>query len=259
MLEIGDRTPMQWIDRALAGFAALALATLIAVLVAACGGKSGDSPAVTASPSPGTPAASPAGPGTPPATTTPGPEQDGEAGFRDFVRQLDAKLRAGQIDEVVSRLRVTPYTCKEGDTAAGLGQPDCSTVGETIRSFPSSNWRSEGRIVKVERVVERLQELQATIRPDAKDPFGGPEHVVHAIAIGDTGYKIVTRAIIRRPAGIPGVGPIRVVLVFSCDYDTAGQRWELTDILFAYVLAEDFLRPTDEGRAHLGGFERFAP
>jgi hypothetical protein len=246
---------MHWIDRALVGIAGLALATLIVLAATACGGND-DGPAGTPSPSPGTPAASPTTPGTPPPTNTPGPERAGEAGFRDFVQQLDAKLRAGQIDEVFARLRVTPYTCKEGDTAAGLGQPDCETVGETIRSFPSANWRSEGRLVKVERVVERLQEAQAAIRPDAQDNFGGPDHRVYAIAIGDEGMKIVTTAIIRRPAGIPGVGPIRVVHVFDSDYDTEEQRWELTGILFAYVLPEDFLRPTDEGRAYLGGFEK---
>lgn len=238
---------MHWIDRALVGLAGLALAALVVLGSAACAG--GTDGASTPPPSPG----------TPPPTTTPGPEPADEAGFREFARQLDAKLRAGQIDEVIARLRVTPYTCKEGDTAAGLGQPDCERVGETFRSFPSANWPSESRVVRVERVVERLQEAQATVRPDARDNFGGPEHRVYALALSEGGMKIVTTAIIRRPAGIPGVGPIRTVHVFDSDYDAAAQRWELTGIVFAYVLAEDFLVPTEEGRTYLGGFEKFAP
>jgi hypothetical protein len=109
----------------------------------------------------------------------------------------------------------------------------------------------------VETVADSLRELFSTVDSSAKDAFGDGGLQVYALDITDDHYTAVITAMIERPPNFAGSGPLRVA--DSMQWSFSGGRWALSGILVAYVLAEDLLIPTEEGKTYFPNWERYEP
>lgn len=181
----------------------------------------------------------------------PGPEAQA---FLEFARELDEALRQGDIAELVARLDAEPYTCTDEDLEPSLGAPACEFAGQQFDAFMLANWRSHGSLVPVARAEEQLRTFGESVLPDAEDEYGSGEARVHAVGLRGDSYQTVITALIERPENFAGSGPLRVALVLPWHLDD--DRWLAESLLMAYVLAEDFLEPTEEGREYVPGWRR---
>ena len=196
------------------------------------------------------------------ATPTPEPteqpaagESGGVAGFMDFAGTLDSELRQGNIDAIIDRLAAEPYTCTDDDFGEGAGRPACDFAGQQFDGFLTSTWRSEGSLAPVERTEEFLRSFMAAVLPGEQDQYGTGEARVYATAAGEEPYKLVITAIIERPQGYGGDGPMRVSLVLPWQFEDGS--WQAESILIAYVLGEEFLEPNPESSPLVPGWEEF--
>lgn len=195
-------------------------------------------------------------------TPTPAPtdepaagETGGLSGFMAFAGELDAELRAGNIDAIIDRLNAEPYTCTEDDFGEGAGRPACDFAGQQFDGFLTATWRSEGSLAPVERTEEFLRSFMDSVLPDEQDQYGTGEARVYATAAGEEPYKLVITAIIDRPEEFGGGGPIRVSLVLPWQFEDG--RWQAESLLVAYVLGEEFLEPNPESSPIVPGWEEF--
>lgn len=241
--------------------ALVAFATLSAV---ACGddddeGASTATPTApvteTATGSPETPSPVPATPSTVPGTITPTPEAENRDGFVAMLRTFDAEMSRGAIDPIIARLHAEEYTCKASDIEPGLGQPECKTAGEVIQSVLVGNWRSEGGLRKVETVVAQIQALQKEIDTAKSDKWGDGFPTVYAFDAVEhkAAVTMITKCL---PQFQCPDGTMRVALVLTFEFE--GGRWGVTNLLSAYVLAEEFLEPSAEAKQiQMPNWERF--
>ncbi len=232
----------------------VAFATLSAV---ACGddddeGTSTATPAIpvteTATRTPGTPTALP---GTP----TPTPEAGSRDGFTAMLGTFDQELSRGAIDPIIARLRTEEFTCKASDLEPGLGQPECKTAGEVIKAVQVGNWRSEGGLRKVETVVAQIQALQKEIDTAKSDKWGDGFPTVYAFDAVEhkAAVTMMTKCL---PQFQCPDGTMRVALVLTFEFKDG--RWGVTNLLNAYVLAEEFLEPSAEAKqVQMPNWERF--
>ncbi|MGE0601125.1 MAG: hypothetical protein AB7J35_15585 [Dehalococcoidia bacterium] len=234
------------------------IAGLSALFLAACGDDDDDP---TTTPPPGTTEQPTKGPTEPvksptvtPGTVTPTPDANTDAGFRAALEQLNKELAGGSLDAFIARLKVIDYTCKASDVTPGLGQPECATAGEVIRAFETGNWRSEGGLRKVESVIANLKERQAGFEVAKSDDYGSS--ALRIFAFDPTTHTAVVTVISKClpqyqcPSGVQ-----RLVWVPSFEYQDG--RWMISKLLFAYVLGDDFLDPSAEGKNVMPDWEKF--
>lgn len=223
------------------------IAVLISIFVAvlaACGGDGAAPPEDT--------------PSAPPPTATPAPTATAGESFRAFAAEIDAAARASDVAFFMERLKTEPVVCTEEMVPPQMGGPACSVVGERFDGFLLTSWRSEGGLVPAPRIEEQLRDrFFGTALPEARDEFGGGVPRVYAINAFDGVYAALLTALIERPAGFAGSGPLRVSIHTAWEYD--GTRWRMTQMMGAYVLGEEFLRPDDVVRSYYPQWERFAP
>jgi hypothetical protein len=190
------------------------------------------------------------------APTPAGPESDGADGFRQFaVRVLDPAVRARDAAFLRGRMKTQPVVCTEQDlNPQGAGGPVCESAGQRYDGFPSGAWRSEGAIIPVDGAAETFQDFFSRVAAGQSDAFGDGRPEVYATSFGDDHARTVISAIVERPPDFAGSGPLRAAISTSWAFE--GGRWVMTDMIVAYVLAEDFLQPTPEGRAYYPNWER---
>jgi len=212
----------------------LILGIALAVAFASCSGGS--------SPAPATPTFAPAS--TPIViggeTPTAAPESPGDDGFRSFARALDGAVRSEDIDFISPRLRTTPVDCSGAD-ANQAGGPVCDYPGQRYDGMSAGVWRSEGGIVPASDVIDQIASVMHNALPKERDTFGDGAAQVYALNVEPGTYVAILAALITRPANFAGSGPLRVAIGTSWDYGDG--RWEMTGVLYAYVLAEDLLQP----------------
>jgi hypothetical protein len=240
--------------------AGVSLGVLVAftILLAAACGDDDDEGAATATPAaPVTETAtgSPETPSPAPGTVTPTPEAGSRDGFIAMLRTFDQEISGGTLEPIIARLRTEEYTCKASDLEPGLGQPECKAAGEVIKAVLVGNWRSEGGLRKVETVVAQIQALQQGIDTTKPDKWGEGSPRVYAFdAIGHkAAVTMITKCL---PQFQCPDGTMRVALVLTFEFK--GGRWGVTNLLNAYVLAEEFLEPSAEAKQiQMPNWERF--
>ncbi len=93
-----------------------------------------------------------------------------------------------------------------------------------------------------------LTGLVIATSPDIDAFLLGSHTATRVCEINDGEWKTtVLTAIIERPPEFAGTGPLRVALAAEWIYQD--DRWLLQRITTAWVLAEDFLEPSDEVKA----------
>ncbi len=231
---------------------------LAGTLLAGACGDGGSEPADPVTPTPSAGETATGTPGTPPpapGTITPTPEAGSRQGFIEMLRTFNREMSQGALDPIIARLRWEEYTCKASDLEPGLGQPECARAGEVIRAVETGNWRSEGGLRKVESVVARLQELQAQVQTGKTDRWGTGTPTVYAFD-GEEHKAVVTAITNCLPQFQCADGTMRISLVLTFEF--AEGRWGVTKVLYALVLAEEFLEPSAEARQiQVPNWERF--
>ena len=243
----------RWLPAAL-----VSILVVMSLFAAACGDDDDDP---TATPEPATPTTQAGGESPTPATpsggespspaptdptTTPTPEVEDPQGFEEALRDFEAQLRSGGLDAITARLLVQDYICKESDLGQGLGGAECATVGEAIRAVELSAWRSSGGLRKVESVVAFLQQLNGDLVADASDDWGDGDFDVYAFD-SSVNRAVITFMVECQENFQCENDTQRVAMVLSFDYDD--DRWMVSRIMSAFVLYEDFLEPTEEGKS----------
>lgn len=226
------------------------------LLAAACGDDDeGKNTATPTPPASETATGSPATLSPAPGTITPTPEAGSREGFVEMLRTFNREMSRGALDPIIARLRWQEYTCKASDIEPGLGQPECKTAGEVIKAVEVGNWRSEGGLRKVESVVARIQELQAQVETGRTDRWGTGAPAVYALD-GEEHKAVVTAITKCLPQFQCPDGTMRIALVLTFEF--AEGRWGVTKVLYALVLAEEFLEPSDEAKQiQVPNWERF--
>jgi hypothetical protein len=204
--------------------------TALAVSAAACGGSS----STVATPA-STPRSTPAL-----ASATAAPERSGDAGFHALARTFDAAVRHGDVDFIRDRMRTAPEDCT-GPYINTPGGATCDYRGQRYDGFPVSHWRSEGGIAPASGVTDQFTSVFANGLAEDHDEFGTGAPSVYALNVDPTNYAAVVTALIKRPPNFAGAGPLRISIVTTWQY--GDRRWEMTGVMYAYVLAEEFLQP----------------
>jgi hypothetical protein len=182
-------------------------------------------------------------------------DQPGDDGFRRFAAQLQTALDRRDLAFLLDRMETIPVVCGPDDLR-GLGGPQCQREDERYDGFAIARWRSEGNIVPVTTVVQQLQRLLETQRPEAEDSFGAGGLQVYALDLTDGARHALLTALIDRPANFSGSGPLRVAVGTAWLFQDG--RWAFTSLLNAYVAGEEFLIPCEPALEFLGGaWERF--
>ena len=180
--------------------------------------------------------------------TVPGstPAED-PATFRAFVELVDSRLQSGDVSLLTERMVTERVVCRAEDITPEVGNEyQCQQVGQTYDGFDWGAWGSHGIVLPVDKAVAMIDQLPLDVVNDASDRFGNSSLRVYAINDGEWKTTVLT-AIIERPPEFAGTGPLRVALAAEWIYQD--DRWLLERITTAWVLAEDFLEPSDEVRA----------
>jgi hypothetical protein len=226
---------------------------LTCLIVSACGGDDdNDSTEATATSQPAT--NTPSEPTkAPPTTTTPTAEANTAAGFKAALQKFNGEISSGTVDPLVARLKVTDYTCKASDLQPGLGQPECATAGEVIRGFQSSSWRSEGGMRKVESIVTNLKERQTGFDPTKSDKYGTGSFRVYAF---DASKSMAVLTVTSKCLPQFQCSDFQR-LTWVAQFEFVNGRWMVSSLMSAFVLGEDFLDPSAEGKQRMPGWEKF--
>lgn len=243
--------------RFVAGVSLGVLVAFAMVFAAACGDDDdeGAGTATPTAPVTETATGSPETPSPAPGTNTPTPEAGSRDGFIAMLRTFDQEMSRGEIDPIIARLRTEEFTCKASDLEPGLGQPECKTAGEVIKAVQVGNWRSEGGLRKVETVVAQIQALQKEIDTAKSDKWGDGFPTVYAFDAVEhkAAVTMMTKCL---PQFHCPDGTMRVALVLTFEFKDG--RWGVTNLLNAYVLAEEFLEPSAEAKqVQMPNWERF--
>lgn len=176
--------------------------------------------------------------------------------FRAFVRILDGDLRSGDMTLITTRMLTKHVVCAERDLTPEAGNPNrCQQVGEEYDGVQWGQWASEGQLKPVADAVDWFNALPAQVAVGASDPYGNALWQVYAINDGEFKLAILS-AIIERPAGFAGHGPLRVASLTEWHFGQG--RWMVAAVMNAWVLAENFLAPGEAVRANLfPEWERF--
>jgi hypothetical protein len=211
----------------------LAALAAVAVLTVACSSSHASDPTTT--PAPTGEATATSVPASPTAVVTPvdlTAETNNIEGIRNYVEAVDAGLQKGQTGILTSRLT--------------------ATVG-------SGTWRSEGGVVPGSVVAALIQNFAANAKPDMRDQYGDGAAKVWGFGNIPSNAHIVITAITSRVVNGKSEAPARAAIDVRLTYceqncptakDT--NRWTITSVTSAFVLAEDWLFLTVEGRNFLG-------
>lgn len=228
-------------------FRVFATVLVIAALTLACNGDdNADNDPTARTPAPDTTAAP---------TNTPTPT-GGDVGFRTFAAQIDAAIRAGDIGFFRERMITVPVDCATAPDAGEIGGPVCPEPDARYDGFATGTWRSEGGIVPADSAATAFEHLFDEQLAGTSDEFGDGAAGVYALNVQTGDYKAAISALVARPADFAGDGPLRAALSTSWVFDDGEWRME-GPLIIAYVLAEDFLRPSPE--SGYDAWERFAP
>lgn len=169
------------------------------------------------------------------------------ATFRAFVELVDSRLQSGDVSLLTERMVTERVVCRAEDITPEVGNEyQCQQVGQTYDGFDWGAWGSHGIVLPVDKAVAMIDQLPLDVVNDASDRFGNSSLRVYAINGGEWKTTVLT-AIIERPPEFAGTGPLRVALAAEWIYQD--DRWLLERITTAWILAEDFLEPSDEVRA----------
>ena len=244
-----------------------AVGVLCVFLAAACGGGGSTPASETASPAAGSPSAQATAAVSPPAGATgvagtPGPQEPVAADFRTFAGQLNDALAKNDITFFLDRVAPQHVVCSAEDAARQDFFASCAEAGEEYDGLGLGVWQSDTTgVVPVQRVLALISGLGALMDPEATDAYGGAQPVVYALGANqaggvDTQLALIT-AIIQRPEGLEGTGPLRVVLVTHW-LEHEG-NWYLYGVVQGVQYIGDLLDPTDAGRTYVQSWERFQP
>jgi hypothetical protein len=235
-------------------------------------GTAGNSaPTAAVAPTPGpsptpAPAAEECG-GAPSQAAAPPADSPIPLAFRSFACIIDTVLQKPATDpQALAFFReaalTIPVVCTADNTQPrGAGGPACTSVGEQFAGFPSSNWRSSGGLIPVDRAIATLSRLWTETVPGATDAYGASGARMYAIGMrnssdGPHPASVIT-AIIKRPPEFAGSGPLRVAMVL--EWREEGGAWRLVSLTNAFVLAEEWLEPAEEVRQQMPSWQRFGP
>jgi hypothetical protein len=213
------------------------------------------SAAATSSSTPEAPAGSP----TPAPTVKPATLSQE---FRDFAPQIAEAVENEDFDFFVEHAWAEPVTCTEQDVEIQGFFAACKTVGEQFQGIGLSVWGlANGGLVPGDRVLNLIQSLWTTSLSEASDGFGdGKAHVYALGANPRDGYDAelaVITAIIKRPAGMEGTGPLRVAVVTHWRYEQ--DDWRMFEAMQSVEFTEDLLEPTENGRQYINDWEQYQP
>ena len=213
----------------------------VAACAAACGGGT-----ASRTPGPGTGTAaqpSAAAAGTP-----------GEDGFRAFAREIDDAAKAGDVAFFRERMVTTPVDCSTATAKGQIGGPVCETPDARFDGFDVGPWRSEAAIVPADDAAGAFRRLFDEQLAGERDEYGDGAAVVYALNVRDGAYMAAITALVHRPADFAGEGPLRAAL--STKWEFEGGEWRMAPpLIVAYVLADDFLKPSPE--SGYDAWERF--
>ena len=205
--------------------AAVAALAVFALVAAGCSG--GD----------GSPAATPPQQDTPTVIVVPGftptpgvSETNDYAGLKAYAEAVDTYLQKGEMGILTSRL---------------------------VPALTGGNWRSEAGPIQAQIAAAEVMAFATNARPDLRDQYGDGAPKVWGFGNTPENAHIVVTAITRRNGG--SAGAVRAAIDFeltycaeNCPTKNDRNRWTITRMVSAYVLAEDWLFPGTEGRAFLG-------
>jgi hypothetical protein len=174
--------------------------------------------------------------------------------FLQFARDLDQALQQGQVDFLIDRLHAPLYTCRPEDLEPRPGSAACEFAGQQFHAFELARWRSHGALAPVQRTEAQLRSFIESVLPAEEDQYGSGQPRVYAVGMEGEMYHTVITALIERPPDFAGSGPLRVALVLP--WEEKNGAWLAQHLLVAFVLAEDFLDPTEAGREYVPGWER---
>ena len=183
-------------------------------------------------------------------------EQPGDDGFRQFAATIQAALDNEDDSFFRERLQAMSGICTAENLQLGIGQLPCEFEGQRWEGFPTGFWHSEGGMMPFAVAQSSISVRFDNVLPSASDEFGNGAPRVYALTVGEAETNAVITALVERPPDFAGSGPLRAVRVTSWSFD--GDRWRLTFLLRASVLAEEFLVPCEGGVDYLGGvWERY--
>jgi hypothetical protein len=228
---------------------ALALTSLI---VTACGDDDDESTEATTTSRPAT--NTPSEPTkAPPTTTTPTAEANSAAGFKAALQNFNREISSGTVDPLVARLKAIDYTCRASDLGPGSGAAECKSVGETIRAFQTSAWKSEGGLAKVESVVGALKVREAAFDTTKSDRYGNGAFRVYAF---DASKNMAVLTVTSKCLPQFQCSDFQR-LTWVAQFEFVNGRWMVSSLMSAFVLGEDFLDPSPEGKQRMPGWEKF--
>lgn len=239
-------------SRAVLAFSLVGALALTSLVVTACGDDDDDSTEATTTSQPATNA--PSEPTkAPPTTTTPTAEANTAAGFKAALQNFNREISSGTVDPLVARLKVTDYTCKASDLGPGSGAAECKAAGEVIRAFQSSAWKSEGGLAKVESVAGALKQREAGFDTTKSDKYGTGTFRVHAF---DASKNMAVLTVTSKC--LPQFSCTEFQrLTWVAQFEFVNGRWMVSSLMSAFVLGEDFLDPSPEGKQRMPGWEKF--
>jgi hypothetical protein len=190
---------------------------------------------------------------TPVESLSPAAEAADGVGFTEMLRSIDRQLAARSSSALTSRFRTTEYTCKPEDFPPKLDTPQCSAVGQTFQSFVLTRWRSEGGLVPVDTVLQLMTALEGNVDASKMDAYGEGRLRVYAFDASRSSAVITAITKCLPNFSCPN-GSMRVAVVPRFEFD--GTRWVIPGMMTVYVLAEEFLDPSNEARNVLPNWQR---
>jgi hypothetical protein len=240
-------------------FFAGAVSAVVLLAGVACGGGD-DEPGDT--PTPEAPAATVAGAAESP---TPAPTVAGATvsqDFRTFVPQIVKAVDEQDIEFFAEHAWTEQVVCTEQHVAIEGFFAACKEVGEQFQGLGLSVWRVEGGgLVPGERVLALIDSMWTAAVTDGDDAYGGAQAEVYALGanprLGYEAQLAVITALIARPAGMPGTGPLRVAIVTHWRFEE--DDWRLFEVMQSVEATEDLLEPSIQGGAYIQSWERYQP
>jgi hypothetical protein len=199
------------------------------------------------------------GSATPGPTITPGTLSQE---FRDFAPQIAAAAENEDIEFFLDHAIAVQVTCTEAGVQIEGFFAACETVGQQFQGMALSVWGLEvGGLVPGERVLGLIQSLWEANANGGSDAFGESKARLYALGANpQDGYDAqlaVITAMVPRPAGMEGTGPVRVALVTHWRFEEGD--WRLFEVMQSVPYTEELLEPTDTGRQYINDWEQYQP
>ncbi|MEX2245953.1 MAG: hypothetical protein WEC75_04635 [Dehalococcoidia bacterium] len=213
------------------------IATFAAMALAACAGGD-DTPEPTSAPR-ATSTQAPAPSPTPAPDPTAPAASGGCAGAEEscaLAEQIATELLSGDLDAVVSRVRLRPYTCP-GPEPEGLGgaYPLCegAAAGDVREGLSHAHLQSEGGVISPDALRTTLEGWLSAADASASDSFstGGPAFATVGCPMTAAGVDCTGAIGVVFTMIAAGGGRGLLELVIQRDADGPGITWLVTGIV----------------------------